>query len=385
MTTICSRCIYDNTVANINFDDDGVCNYCHQHDEMCRVYPNGEEGEKRLQVIVDEMKRNGKGKKYDCVLGVSGGCDSSYLAHILVTKYGLRVLGAHFDNTWNSEIATQNIYKVLDKLDIDLYTEVADNREMDDIFRAFMLSGLKEVDAPTDIALATVLYRAATKYNCGYIINGHSFRTEGVAPLGWVYFDGMLIKDVHKKFGTRKMKKFPNLPFWTFIRYTLKNIQRVRPIYYLDYDKAAAKEMLAKEYGWEYYGGHHLENRFTAFGHQFVFAHKANLDTRLWEHAAMVRDGKLSREEALEKLSKPQDYPEDIIELVKKRLNFSDEEFENYKQQPTTNYWDYKTYKKRFELFKPFFWVMLKLNRVPKSFYDKFCASKKFTNEAEKS
>ena len=373
---ICTRCIYDDTVSNITFDKDGVCNYCHQHDDMCSIYPNGEKGEEKLQAIVDEMKRHGKGKKYDCVLGVSGGCDSSYLAHILVTKYNLRVLGAHFDNTWNSEIATQNIYKVLDKLNIDLYTEVADNREMDDLFRSFVKSDLKEVDAPTDIALATVLYKAASKYKCGYIINGHSFRTEGVAPLGWFYMDGMLIKDVHKKFGTLKLKNFPNLPFWKFVNYTMKNIQRIRPLYYMNYDKPSAKKMLAELYGWEWYGGHHLENRFSAFNHLFVMPHKAKMDTRLWEHAAMVRSGDMLREDALETLSKPQAYPEDIIDLVKKRLRLNDSDIEHYKEVPIKNYWDYKTYKKRFELFRPFFWLMYKLNRVPKSFYDKFCAAK---------
>jgi N-acetyl sugar amidotransferase len=380
---VCTRCIYDDTLSGIIFDPNGVCNYCHQHDEMCAVYPNGEEGEIRLQAIVDEMKRNGKGKKYDCVLGVSGGCDSSYLAHILKTKYGLRILAAHFDNTWNSEIATQNIYKVLDKLDIDLYTEVADNREIDDLFRAFILSDLKEVDAPTDIALARVLYNAAIKHKIGYIINGHSFRTEGVAPLGWVYVDGMLIKDVHKKYGTRKIKKFPNLTFWRFVRYAMKDIQRIRPLYFMNYDKPEAKRILNEAYGWEWYGGHHLENRFAAFNHLFVYARKAKLETRLWEHAALVRSGDMSREEAENNLKEERPYPTDLVDLVKKRLKFTDEEIENYRQRPTKIYTDYKTYKKRFELFKPFFWVMLKLNRVPKSFYDKFCASKKFDTKNE--
>ena len=373
---ICSRCVYDNTVSNITFDKQGICNYCKQHDEMCRHYPNGEEGRKELQAIVDQMKADGKGKKYDCVLGVSGGCDSSYLAHILSKKYGLRILAAHFDNTWNSEIATQNIYKVLNKLEIDLYTEVANNREMDDIFKAFILSGLKEVDAPTDIALTTVLYKAAAKHKIGYIINGHSFRTEGIAPHGWIYFDGKLISDVHKKFGTLPMKKYPNLTFTRFIRYALKDIQRIRPLYYMDYNKEEAKEMLQREYGWNYYGGHHLENRFTAFNHLYVYAHKALLDTRLWEHAALVRSGLMGREEALKKLEIPQKYPEEIIDLVKKRLRFSNEEFEIYKQQPVKKYTEYKTYKKRFELFRPFFWLMLKLDRVPRSFYEKYCVIK---------
>lgn len=375
---VCTRCIYDDTMAGISFDDEGVCNYCHQHDEMCSVYPAGEEGKKRLQELVDDMKRQGKGKKYDCVVGVSGGCDSSYLVHMLVTQYGLRILAAHFDNTWNSEIATQNIYKVLTPLNVDLYTHVGDNKEMDDIFKAHMLSGIKEVDAATDIALAAVLYEAAVKNKVNYIVNGHSFRTEGVAPLGWAYVDGGLVADIHKKFGKRKAKKFPNLTFSKFIRYTLKDIKRVRPLYYMDYDKAAAKKLLQETYGWEWYGGHHLENRFTAFNHLFMFVHKCKLDTRLWEHAALVRSGQLTREEALELLKEKQPYPADIVELVKKRLKFTDEEFDAFEKLPIKHYWDYNTYKKRFELFRPFFWVMLKLNRIPKSFYDKFCANKSF-------
>ena len=146
----------------------------------------------------------------------------------------------------------------------------------------------------------------------------------------------------------------------------------------MEYDKPQAKKLLNKLYGWEWYGGHHLENRFTAFNHLFVYNLKANLETRLWEHAAMVRTGKMTREEAYAVLAQPQPYPTDLVELVKKRLKFTDEEINNYRQQPVKNYTDYKTYKKHFQLFKPFFWFMLKMNRVPKSFYDKFCANKKF-------
>lgn len=369
----CTRCVYDETLPNIVFDANGVCNYCHQHDKMLLEYPSGNEGKHKLALLVEEIKRAGKGKPYDCVIGVSGGCDSSFLVHTLVKEYGLRPLAAHYDNTWNSEIATQNIHKVLDILKVDLFTYVVNNKEMDDIFKAFILSGLKEVDVPTDIALATVMYKAARKHNIGYIIDGHSFRTEGIAPLGWIYMDGKLIADVHKKFGHMRMQTFPNLTLLKFIGYTFCNIKRVRPLYYMDYNKEEAKALLMKQYGWEWYGGHHLENRFTSFNHLYIYAQRAHLDTRLWGHAALVRTNQLAREQALTELSILQQCPQEIIDLVKKRLKFTDEEFAAAMGIPERRYTDYRTYKRTFERLKWFFWILYKMRRVPRSFYEKYC------------
>jgi len=372
-THICTRCIYDDTVPNISFDDEGVCNYCRQIDSLEAEYPTGAEGATRLQKIVDEMKAAGRGKKYDAVIGVSGGCDSSYLVHQMKEVYGLRLLAAHFDNTWNSTIATENIHNVLDKLGVDLFTIVVDNKEYDDIYRSFFKAGVKDIDCATDIALATTLYRAAEKFGIKYMIEGHSFRTEGVAPLGWVYMDGKYIQSVHRQFGKLPMKTFPNLWLYKQLQWMLfGRIKKIRPLYYMNYDKEEAKELLAEKYGWQWYGGHHLENRFTAFAHSYFFPRRWNMDFRIAGYSAYCRNGWMTREEALNLMAEPPHLEPGLLEFLKKRLGFSDEEFEMLMTMPQKSYKDYPTYKQTFERMRPFFWLMYKMDLIPKSFYMKY-------------
>jgi N-acetyl sugar amidotransferase len=370
--TICTRCIYDSNVPNISFDESGVCNYCLQIEGLDLEYPTGEEGERRIAQMIKDMKKDGVGKKYDAIIGVSGGCDSSYLVHKM-HEAGLRLLAVHFDNTWNSTIATENIHNLLEKLNIDLFTIVVDNKEYDDIYRSFFRAGVKDIECPTDIGLATTLYKAAEKFGVKYMIEGHSFRTEGVAPLGWVYMDGKYIESVQKKFGTYKIKTFPNLWLKDFLRWMIfGRIKKVRPIYYMDYDKEAAKKLLAEQYGWQWYGGHHLENRFTAFYHSYFLPRRWSIDFRIAGYSAYCRNGWMSRDEALRLMQEPPYIESDLVDFVKKRLDYSDAEFETVMNLPKKSYKDYKTYKKTFEMMRPFFWLMYKLELVPKSFYMKF-------------
>ena len=373
VTKICSRCIYDDTVPNISFDDEGVCNYCWQIDSLEAEYPTGVEGAARLQKMVDDIKAAGRGKKYDAVIGVSGGCDSSFLVHQMKEMYGLRLLAAHFDNTWNSTIATENIQNLLDKLGVDLFTIVVDNKEYDDIYRSFFKAGVKDLETPTDIALATTLYRAAEKFGITYMIEGHSFRTEGIAPLGWIYMDGKYIQSVHSQFGKVPMKTFPNLWLKDQLRWMLfGGIKKVRPLYFMDYDKEAAKKLLAEKYGWQWYGGHHLENRFTAFYHSHFLPTRWGIDFRIAGYSAYCRNGWMTREEALRLMDEPPHIETGLVDFVKKRLGFSDEEFERLMTMPKKNYTDYVTYKKTFERMRPFFWLMYKMDLIPKSFYMKY-------------
>jgi hypothetical protein len=319
------------------------------------------------------MKAAGRGKKYDAVIGVSGGCDSSYLVHQMKEVYGLRLLAAHFDNTWNSTIATENIHNVLDKLGVDLFTIVVDNKEYDDIYRSFFKAGVKDIDCATDIALATTLYRAAEKFGIKYMIEGHSFRTEGVAPLGWVYMDGKYIQSVHRQFGKLPMKTFPNLWLYKQLQWMLfGRIKKIRPLYYMNYDKEAAKKLLAEKYGWQWYGGHHLENRFTAFAHSYFFPRRWNMDFRIAGYSAYCRNGWMTREEALRLMTEPPHLEPGLLEFLKKRLGFSDEEFESLMTMPKKSYKDYPTYKQTFERMRPFFWLMYKMDLIPKSFYMKY-------------
>ncbi len=371
----CSRCTYDETLPWITFDAGGVCNYCRTHDALDAQHPTGTEGGRRLVALVAEIKRAGRDKPYDCVLGVSGGCDSSYLLYWL-KEMGLRPLAAHFDNTWNSAVASMNIRRMTEALNVDLYTYVVNNREYDDIYRAFFAAGVADIEAPTDIALATTQYLAAQKYGIKYIIEGHSFRTEGISPLGWLYMDGRYIKSVHARFGTRPMETFPNLTLMRQLRWMiLGHLRRVRPLYNIDYQKDQAMALLQREFGWQWYGGHHLENRFTAFYHRYFMPLRFGIDTRHLGYAALVRSGQMSRDDALELLQVPPHENQNVhelVDLVKKRLGFDDETFARMMNLPKKTYRDYPTYKKTFERLRPLFWLMYKMEMAPQSFYMKY-------------
>lgn len=374
MTRRCSRCLYDETVPGIFFDAEGMCNYCHIHDQLDHEYPTGLAGEQKLNALADQIKREGRGKQYDVVVGVSGGCDSTYMLY-LTKQLGLRPLAVHFDNTWDSTIAVENIHDALKKLNIDLYTYVVDNKEYDDIYRSFLKAGVPDVESPTDIGLAVTLYLAAEKYGIKYIFEGHSFRTEGIAPLGWIYMDGKYIESVQKQYGTLPLKTYPNLWLGDFLRWTaVRSIKKIRPLYYVDYVKKDAMALITQELGWEWYGGHHLENRFTAFWHTYFMPKRYDIDTRLLGYAALVRSGQMSREQGLELIRQPQSFDPELLEMVKKRLRFLDEEFEQIMNLPKKTYRDFKTYKQTFEKLRWLFWILYKANRVPKSFYIKFTA-----------
>jgi hypothetical protein len=371
-TQVCRRCVYDSAVPGITFDGSGICSYCRTHDRLEQEYPTGTRGAMALERLAARVRAAGRHGKYDVVVGVSGGCDSSFLLAKTV-ELGLRPLAVHFDNTWNSPIATQNIYNVLDRLNVELSTLVVNSREYDDIYRAFLLAGVKDVEAPTDIGLAATMYRAAEEHGIRYIFEGHSFRTEGIAPLGWIYMDGRYVESVHRRFGTVPMQTFPNLTMSSFLRWSaVRGIKRFRPLYFIDYRKEDAKQWLSDELGWQWYGGHHLENRFTAFWHTYFLPRRYQIDARLLGHAALARVGQLSREDALRELSEPVVADPQIVALVKKRLGFSDDEFDTVMTAPQRHYSDYATYKRYFEAMRPFFWALYKLNRVPKSFYMKF-------------
>lgn len=371
---VCSKCIYDERVASIIFDENGVCNYCHQLEKLKDDYGTGsKKGDEKFAQMIAEIKKAGKGKKYDCIVGVSGGTDSSYMLY-LAKQWGLRPLAVHYDNTWNSAIATENIRKVLTALDVDLYTHVVDNKESDDIFRSFFLADVAEIEAATDLALAEVMYRAAWKYKVKYVLEGHSFITEGITPVGRNYFDGKYIKSIHKMFGKFPMKSYPLMTFSRFLFWSMfAQIRKVRPFWYIDYNKEEARTFLEKEYDWKYYGGHHLENRMTAFFHSIYLPQKFNTDMRNNTLSALVRNGKITREEAWEEYNKPPHIEKDLLEYFKKRLELSDEKYDEIMSREPKSWTQYPTYKKRFEILRPLFKILAKANLVPMSFYLKYC------------
>lgn len=371
---ICSKCIYDERVSYISFDENGVCNYCHQLENLKNDYGTATtKGEKQFIKIIEQIKKDGKNKKYDCIIGVSGGTDSSYMLY-LAKQWGLRPLAVHYDNTWNSAIATENIRKVLTALDIDLYTHVTDNKEADDIFRSFFYADVAEIEASTDLALAEVMYRAAWRYKVKYVLEGHSFMEEGITPVGRNYFDGKYIKSIHKMFGKLPMKSYPLMTITRFLFWSMfAKIQKIRPFWYIDYNKDDAKKFLEKEYDWKYYGGHHLENRMTAFFHSIYAPQKFNSDFRNNTLSAMVRNGKMDRLEAWKEYNTTPHIEKDLLEYFKKRLELSDEEYEKIMTRKPKSWTEYPTYKKTFELLRPLFYILAKSNLVPMSFYLKYC------------
>jgi len=368
----CARCLFDEHTPRITFDERGVCSYCAMYDSLDAQHPVGAEGDRRLRAIADQIRQAGKRKKYDCIVGVSGGCDSSYTLYLAKTL-GLRPLAVHFDNTWNSTTATENIRNVLKALDVELYTYVVDNEEYDDIYRAFLEAGVPDIEAPTDIGLAAVMYRAASKFGVQYTLEGHSFRTEGVSPLGWLYMDGKYIQSVHRRHGRLPMKTFPNMWLSSFLYWTaIKQIKKIRPLYYIDYHKNSAKDLLTRELGWKWYGGHHLENRFTAFYHSYFIPQRWGLDFRINGYAGLVRSGQMMREEGLALLAEAPYLEPDLLQYVKKRLGYSEGEFERVMTLPKRTFRDYETYKKTFERLKPLFRILAERDLVPKTFYLKF-------------
>lgn len=368
----CKKCLYDEDTPSISFDSEGICNYCRKQEELAILYPGGEEGFARLEDTANEIKKNSGNKKYNVVVGVSGGCDSSYLIY-LAKDLGLKPLAVHFDNTWNSTIAVENIHGVLKILGVDLWTYVVDNEEYNDLYLSMLKSGTPDLDAPTDIALASVLNLAAVKFGIKYIFEGHSFRTEGLAPLGWIYIDAKYIYNVQKQFGSREVKTFPYMWMSSQLKWMLiYRLKKIRPLWYIDYNKENTKKLLKEKFGWQWYGGHHLENRITAFYHSYFLPRRFGIDFRTVGYSALIRSGQLNREDGIKMLKEPPQIDLEIVEIFRERLGLSKEQFDKLMRSPIKSYRDYKTYKPLFERWRPFFRIMAAMDLIPMSFYIKY-------------
>jgi len=371
---ICSRCILDSTVPELALDANGVCQYCRIHLELEKQYPLSRDSENpRLAQFLAKIKKKGRGKKYDCLLGTSGGTDSTYTMYLAV-KHGLRPLAVHFDNGWNSDKAVRNIMKACSKLNIDLHTHVVDWEEFKDLQRSFLLASTPDADIPTDVGIHSLLIRTAAKEGIRYVLNGHSFRTEGVCPLGWTYMDGRYLKSVHSEFGTRPLRTFPNYTLFDFVYFNLfRKIQVVPFLNFFDYEKEKARTILEKELGWKYYGGHHHENIFTRFFHTFVLPNKFGIDLRKVELSAMTRSGHLDRETALKTVgAHPYSFDSDIVDYAVKKLGWTRSEFEVLMKSQVKSFRDYPTYNDMISRFRWLIQIGCRLNLVPQLLYFKF-------------
>lgn len=371
---ICSRCISDSTIADNWFDEKGVCKYCYIHDEMEKEYPRGEESTKKLQKIVEKIKADGKGKKYDCIAGLSGGRDSTFVLYKAV-ELGLRPLAVHFDYGWNSDISVSNIKNACEKLNVDLHTIVADWEEFKDLQVSFLKSGTPDADIPADYAIYSILYDTAHKEGLKYILNGHSFRTEGTSPISWTYMDSKYLKHVHKKFGKKKgIKSFSIMTLPKFINYMfIKRIREIRLIEYVEYIQKDVDALLTSKLNWKYYGGHHHENNYTKFFQSYYLPQRFGFDKRKTELSALVRSHQITREKALEEI-RSQEYPYDkkVVEFVINKLGIKPEEFEAMMKAPIKSYVDYPTYLPLIRSLKFPIKIAVKLHIVPNILYLKY-------------
>lgn len=348
---ICENCVMDTSDSNIVFDEKGVCDHC--NDFNSNVRPNwhpDEKGMAELEALVSKIKKEGKGKEFDCILGMSGGVDSSYLLHIAVTQFGLRPLVFHVDGGWNSELAVNNIQVMIDKLGLDLYTEVINWEEMKDFQLAFFKSGVPHIDIPQDHAFVATLYNFADKHNIKYILNGGNISTECVRnPMEFLYYgtDMAQIRDIRKQFSQNKMETYPFSPVLRhkfYLKY-LRGVQVVKPLNYIPYYKEQALKLLADTYGWTPYPQKHFESRFTRFYEGYWLPERFGFDTRRVQFSSLILTGQMTREEALEKLKSPAYNPETIDEdfkYIATKLGISVDELRGYFNSPKKFYWDYK-------------------------------------------
>lgn len=348
---ICTNCVMDTTDSKITFDKDGVCDHCHSFKEdLLPNWHTDERGLLELRRTVEAIKKDGQGREFDCIMGMSGGADSSYLLHVAVKELGLRPLVFHVDGGWNSQVAVNNINGMIDKLGLDLYTEVINWEEMKDFQLSYFKAGVPNIDVPQDHAFVATLYNFADKYKIKYILNGGNFSTECVRnPMEWLYYgtDMAQIRDIRNKFGTIPLKTYPFsgvLRHKIYLRY-IRGVRVVKPLNNVPYIKAEAMKMLEKEYGWQPYPQKHFESRFTKFYEGYWLPRKFGYDTRKVQYSSLILTGQMTRAEALEKLSKPAISDEDArpeFEYIATKLGISVEELRGYFNSPNKSYHDYK-------------------------------------------
>ena len=346
---ICSRCVMDTSDKDIEFDENGICTYCKEYEVnvVKRSFPV-EEAKIKFDELIKKIKNDGKNRKYDCVVGISGGVDSTYVAY-LAKKEGLRPLAVHMDNGWNTKKATKNIFKILKKLDIDLYTYVIDWEEFKDLQLSYFKASVIDMEALTDHAIKAVMYKTASDNNIKYILTGINIATEGGIPPSWRYNknDYFNIKDIHSKFGKVKMKTFPILSLQDrFVYQIVKDIKMVEILNYVNYNKEEVKLFLKEEFGWEDYGNKHGESMFTHFFQEYILPVKFNIDKRKPHLSSLVRSGQMSRQEALEELKKPLYNDEDLKNdknYVLNKFGLNEKEFEVIMNSPVKSHYDYKS------------------------------------------
>ena len=349
---ICSNCVMDSTDSKISFDERGVCDHCQTFYE--KILPNwdtSEKGEEKLIKILDQIKKEGKNKDFDCIMGMSGGIDSSYLLYLMKEKFNLRPLVFHVDAGWNSQIAVNNIEKLIDGLGLDLYTEVIDWEEMKDLQLSFFKSGVSHIDTPQDHAFFATMYNFASKHKIKYILTGANYSTECIRnPLEWMYFqsDSIQLKDIHKRFGNKPLNNYPitNILWHKIYLPYIKGIKVVKPLDYVPYHKESAMQLLVDKFGYQKYPQKHFESRFTRFYESYWLPKRFGYDTRKVQYSSLILTKQMTRDEALKKLDNlpyNQSNIKNDFEYIANKLDISLEELQSYMDMPKKTYNEYKS------------------------------------------
>lgn len=351
MLKTCANCVMDTSDSKIEFDENGVCDHCRSF--YSHTLPNwhtDDRGRQQLERMVVDIKRAGQGKDFDCIIGMSGGIDSSYLTYIAKAELGLRPLVFHVDAGWNSQIAVNNIEKIVDGLGLDLYTEVIDWEEMKDLQLAFFKSGVPHIDSPQDHSFFATMYKFAHEYKVKYILTGANLSTECVRnPIEWMYYqsDSAQLRDIHQKFGSRPLVRYPVTSIlWhkVYLPY-VRRIKVLKPLNCVPYIKADAVKLLSEKFGWKPYPQKHFESRFTKFYESYWLPRKFGYDVRKVQYSSLILTGQMTREEALEKLKTPAYDPATIdqdVEFVATKLGIPVAELNSYLEAPNHTYRDYR-------------------------------------------
>jgi 3'-phosphoadenosine 5'-phosphosulfate sulfotransferase (PAPS reductase)/FAD synthetase len=354
----------DTSITDVTLSEK-QCNFCDLHDSL-------EKSSKEYDWTA-RLKKIRKGK-YNCLIGISGGLDSSLLLEYTVKKWKLNPLVIHFDNGWNVPEANHNIETMVNALNVDFIRYSLNREEYDELCLCFLLASVSDADIPNDMAMAEMMLRTAKQYGIKYIFNGHNFRTEGSSPLSWSYMDAKYIQSVYEKHnGGKKLKSFPLLTFWKQLYYTaFCGIRQERPFYYMNIDEETEKQRLIKEYGWQDYGGKHGENIYTDFIGSYYLPVKFGIDKRITYNSALIRSGKMVKTQYLFKVLPKFDTL--TIDFVCARLGITRDYFDReIMLAPMSTFEDYKTYHKMFKRYKWFFYVLTRMHLLPQTFYIKYC------------
>lgn len=345
---MCAKTVMDNSDPDIVFDEEGVCNWYHDYHRLRAAQPDGAERERLLQETIAKIKAAGEGQQYDCLVGLSGGVDSSYVAY-LAKQWGLRPLVLHFDNGWNDELAVANIELIVKKLDFRLQTFVMNWPEFRDLQRSYFKASVVDLDVPTDHMIFGALHKIADQHNIKYILSGTNFATEWLLPPAWFYPKADLhnLMGIHKAFGERPLKALPKLGIWQRLYYQrVKKIEDIRVLELVPYSKTAAKALLMKDFGWQDYGGKHYESVFTRFYQGYILPTKFGVDKRKAHLSNLILNGEITRDEALAELALPTDDPvrqKADKRYVAKKLGWTEAEFDAVLAAPPRRHEEFGT------------------------------------------